>query len=439
MRSVCSRAKRVRIARSDHFAECMGGQPPSAASTRSTNPPSARSRPRVAVIDDDRRDRVDAVAVGVHCELRRLDPLARIRGDASASLYASSRPAGNVSGRRDIDVDRDVAVERREPLARRLAQRRLCGRPRGCRARGSSARSREASPGTGAPGDHSAGHGPGSSCSTTSRRRGRTASRRPRAPRGSARRVDLAAARGEEGDRRAVGPSSRLTAASCSSNASSDPTPRAPVRRARSRPRGVDLRAEVLEGVAGSISGEPVSRSIVSFGVSFRPRSRGCRGASRTAAAGCPRRAGRRGLAAPAARRPDLQRDHVAERIRREVADAAARPVDVLQDAVGVVGHVDAEEVLHPRLPDLGQVVERDRALEQLLLELEAEDDVEAVVARRRRRGSGPAPPGRSHGRTCRARRPRVAGTSPGARGTSAPRTAGSGRRGSPTSGTATR
>src|SRR5262245_26326027 len=33
---------------------------------------------------------------------------------------------------------------------------------------------------------------------------------------------------------------------------------------------------------------------------------------------------------------PDLERDDVAERVRREVADAALRPVDVLQDAVPV-------------------------------------------------------------------------------------------------------
>ncbi len=53
--------------------------------------------------------------------------------------------------------------------------------------------------------------------------------------------------------------------------------------------------------------------------------------------------------------------------------------MDVLQDAAGVVGHVDAEELLHPGVPDLRKVLERDRPLDELLLELEAEDDVQAV------------------------------------------------------------
>src|SRR5512145_432780 len=44
-------------------------------------------------------------------------------------------------------------------------------------------------------------------------------------------------------------------------------------------------------------------------------------------------------------RGPDLERDDVPERVRREVADAALRPVDVLQHAVGVVRDVDAEEL----------------------------------------------------------------------------------------------
>ena len=51
----------------------------------------------------------------------------------------------------------------------------------------------------------------------------------------------------------------------------------------------------------------------------------------------------------------------------------------VLEDAVGVRRHVDAEELLHPRVPDLRQVLERDRPGDQLLLELEAEDDVQRV------------------------------------------------------------
>ena len=51
----------------------------------------------------------------------------------------------------------------------------------------------------------------------------------------------------------------------------------------------------------------------------------------------------------------------------------------VLEDATGVVGHVDAEQVAHLRVPGLGEIVERERARDRLLLELEAEDDVERV------------------------------------------------------------
>ena len=50
----------------------------------------------------------------------------------------------------------------------------------------------------------------------------------------------------------------------------------------------------------------------------------------------------------------------------------------VLEDAAYVVGHVDAEQILHLRVPGLGQVAERERAGDELLLQLEAEDDVQA-------------------------------------------------------------
>ena len=41
---------------------------------------------------------------------------------------------------------------------------------------------------------------------------------------------------------------------------------------------------------------------------------------------------------------PQLGGDQAAERVAREVAERAARPVDVLQDAVRVVGDLDAEQ-----------------------------------------------------------------------------------------------
>ena len=46
----------------------------------------------------------------------------------------------------------------------------------------------------------------------------------------------------------------------------------------------------------------------------------------------------------------------VAERVRREVADRAAGPVDVLEAAAGVVGRGEAEVLLHPLVPRAGQV-----------------------------------------------------------------------------------
>ena len=57
----------------------------------------------------------------------------------------------------------------------------------------------------------------------------------------------------------------------------------------------------------------------------------------------------------------------------------AGRPVRVLEDAVRVVGDVDAEVLAHPLVPDLRQVSELDAAVDDVLLELEAEDDVHAV------------------------------------------------------------
>src|SRR4051794_5718192 len=53
---------------------------------------------------------------------------------------------------------------------------------------------------------------------------------------------------------------------------------------------------------------------------------------------------------------PELCRDEAAERIGREVADQAAAPVDVLQDAVGVVGHLAPEEPLEALVPRRGHV-----------------------------------------------------------------------------------
>ena len=76
---------------------------------------------------------------------------------------------------------------------------------------------------------------------------------------------------------------------------------------------------------------------------------------------------------------PQLAGDHVAEAVGGEVAEGAAGPVDVLEDAAGVVGDLEAEVVAVARVPGLGQVLEREVVLEDLQLELEADQDVEVV------------------------------------------------------------
>ena len=79
---------------------------------------------------------------------------------------------------------------------------------------------------------------------------------------------------------------------------------------------------------------------------------------------------------------PELRRDQAAERVAREVAERAARPVHVLQDAAGVVGDLDAEQPAHAVVPRGGQVGDLERALDQRDLELEAQDDVQRVGER---------------------------------------------------------
>src|SRR5581483_6710128 len=76
---------------------------------------------------------------------------------------------------------------------------------------------------------------------------------------------------------------------------------------------------------------------------------------------------------------PDLHRHHGAEQVGREVADETGRPVHVLQDTARVVRDLDAEIVVHRLSPQLWQVLELDAAVDDVLLELEAENDVHAV------------------------------------------------------------
>ena len=68
-----------------------------------------------------------------------------------------------------------------------------------------------------------------------------------------------------------------------------------------------------------------------------------------------------------------------AKRVGREVADAAARPMAVLQNAVLVVRHVDAEVFLVKAVPLARQVVYLELAVHHALFELVAHHDVQAV------------------------------------------------------------
>src|ERR1700676_804787 len=72
---------------------------------------------------------------------------------------------------------------------------------------------------------------------------------------------------------------------------------------------------------------------------------------------------------------PELTGDQVAERVRAQVADQPGRPVDVLEDAVGIVGDVSPQVLLEAGVPNLRQLRHRQPALDQLALELEPEHD----------------------------------------------------------------
>ena len=76
---------------------------------------------------------------------------------------------------------------------------------------------------------------------------------------------------------------------------------------------------------------------------------------------------------------PELDRDDVAERIGGEVAHRHVRPVDVLQHADHDVGRLQPEVFAHLGVERLGKILERELAGEHRALELEAENDVQAV------------------------------------------------------------
>src|SRR5438270_4421299 len=76
---------------------------------------------------------------------------------------------------------------------------------------------------------------------------------------------------------------------------------------------------------------------------------------------------------------PQLNRDDVPERVRREIPDAHVRPVHVLEHAVGEVRRLQSEVLAHLLVERLRQVAHLEATGEELALDLETEDDVQAI------------------------------------------------------------
>ena len=74
-----------------------------------------------------------------------------------------------------------------------------------------------------------------------------------------------------------------------------------------------------------------------------------------------------------------LRRDECAQRVRRIIAERADRPVHVLQAAFGIVGGLETEPLLQTLVPGGRQVADRERAVENPLLELVAQHDVHRI------------------------------------------------------------
>src|SRR3954447_14534407 len=76
---------------------------------------------------------------------------------------------------------------------------------------------------------------------------------------------------------------------------------------------------------------------------------------------------------------PELAGDDVAEAVGGEVAERAAGPMDVLEDAMSVVGDLEPEVVAIAGIPGLRQFRQLQVPVEDLQLELEADQDVKVV------------------------------------------------------------
>ena len=74
-----------------------------------------------------------------------------------------------------------------------------------------------------------------------------------------------------------------------------------------------------------------------------------------------------------------LQRQRVAKRVRREIAEQRGRPMHVLQHAESVIRRRQPQIFLHLLIPKLGQIVHFDVARNQGGFKLEAQENMQIV------------------------------------------------------------
>ena len=68
-----------------------------------------------------------------------------------------------------------------------------------------------------------------------------------------------------------------------------------------------------------------------------------------------------------------------AERVSREIAPAAARPVNVLEATLGVVSDGQAQKALHPGVESARQIVDGEGAVDHRALQVVAQQDVGGI------------------------------------------------------------
>ena len=75
----------------------------------------------------------------------------------------------------------------------------------------------------------------------------------------------------------------------------------------------------------------------------------------------------------------ELDREHVTDGVGREVPEVSEGPVGVLQNAERIVLGNEAQILSHLRVPRFREVGDGEAVLEEIHLELEAQEDMEVV------------------------------------------------------------